>query len=94
MDFCVVRNFQNGDKALFPYVSGDKTYMLLVKIDDISKVENTSGNMVIYYKAFIYDSTAAKDQSVPDKDKYKSMTVEESKLITIDKFNTEIIADF
>lgn len=91
----IEREFQNGDKALYPIENSGMTYFMLVKIDDVLKIDKVGEDTYkIYYTAKVYVTPPAGTEVAETTNKLKALTVEESKLIKLDVFNNDIVTKF
>lgn len=91
MDLVINQLYEIGDKLLFPTNTSGRTIYVLVKVEDVSKIEKqTDGTYKINYVASVYDEAISKNPEPV----YKKMIVEESKLIDIDHFVNTVAANF
>lgn len=92
MIFEVDQVYQAGDKAMYPMESAGKTYFAIVKIEDVLRIDKLVDDTYrVHYNVLVYYSPT--DGSM-NSGILKTLTVEESKLISIEDFNNKIIALF
>lgn len=90
MDIIVTQKFAANDKAIYPYESGGKTYFILVKIDDVAKIEKqTDDSYKVYYNVLVYQKAVVGGTTT-----YAQMIVEESKLQVPQDFMDTVVATF
>lgn len=91
----IQNEFEAGDKALYPIESSGMTYFMLVKIEDVLKIDKLEDDTYkIFYTANVYVTPPEGSSLAEGVVKLKALTVEESKLIKLDAFSTDIVANF